>query len=459
MTDDTSPLDLSAGTDEPDGVFEQIGEAIDRVGVPLGPLVASFGWFGTLVGTVVVSAGGGAGLIIGGLGAACAAAAAGKRYRRPGGARLPGAGRPRGTSMLGSAGSSGGRRSGGLLAGAGGRRSGASTGGGRSGGRAGGLPGIGRSSSGRAGAGRGSLLGGRRAGTGGGTSGSGSRGGALGRLGLVRRTGSGAGASTGGRPSAGGRAGRIRSMLGRAGRPTVGSSAGGRTPAMKGRRITKPPTVGTPGGPKVPVTRRARLMRRLKASWPPPPPHPNAEPRFGPKPTADRLKKKPAGKVAATVQDPAKTPPTKTTARPPVPAAAAAPTRTTNPTRPNGGVAPRGGTMSKLRLVDLSNDMAASVANIGVEAGEMYDFLVELEHALPTANENLAQMWRNLRDKMAGEMPLKPAVVEFIDSLVYAQTVIGQMSAEFPRLIRVVHADDMGRHENPRPGEKAWNVA
>lgn len=116
--------------------------------------------------------------------------------------------------------------------------------------------------------------------------------------------------------------------------------------------------------------------------------------------------------------------------------------------------------MSKLaRLIDLSDEMAACVSNVSVERGEMYEYCLELERTLPLVNEHLARMWRTLGDRMADTMPVDGAVTEFIGEIGVAQSTIGEATGEFPRLVRTVHAVDMGRHEAPRHGEDAWNVA
>lgn len=114
--------------------------------------------------------------------------------------------------------------------------------------------------------------------------------------------------------------------------------------------------------------------------------------------------------------------------------------------------------MGKLRIVELSNEMAASASNVGVSRGELYDFLTELGQAMPAANENIARTWKTIRDRMEQTMPLNPAAVQFIDSLVSAQSRIGQMSGEWATVVRTVHGEDMARHEAPRRNEEAWNV-
>lgn len=431
---------------ETDGVFEQIGEAIDRVGVPLAPMVASFGWVGTLAGSALYGAGGLAGLAIAGLGAACAAAAAGKRYRRQGsGARRAAAGRARGASALGSTGATGGRRRG-LLGG--------SSGGGRSGGSPAG--------------------GGKRAGlgltSGGGSrrSGSGSSGGGLGRLGLGRRAGgSGAGSAGGaggGRTSSGGRAGRLRGILGRSGRgtPGGGTSTGGGA-HRRGASWGRGPKAPTRGATPKSTSLGARMLRRFG------PKKPRAGRRFGPgtapaRPggsaaaATDQLRKRqqtPRGRVAPTVADPAKA---TTPAAKHLPAVTPASRTATAPPGARPTSSTGGTTMGKLRLVELANEMAASVGAISIEKGELYAFLQELELALPAFNEAIAKTYGNLSNKMNDQMPLNPAIGTFVSTLGVAQNHIGQASAEFPRLMRVLHKAEIDRYENPRTNEAAWNV-
>lgn len=114
--------------------------------------------------------------------------------------------------------------------------------------------------------------------------------------------------------------------------------------------------------------------------------------------------------------------------------------------------------MGKLRLVELANEMAASIGSLSIERGEMFEFLNELELALPAFNEAIAQTYGNLANKMNDQMPLNPAIGTFVSTLGVAQNHIGQSSAEFPRLIRVLHKPEIDRFENPRTNEAAWNV-
>jgi hypothetical protein len=112
----------------------------------------------------------------------------------------------------------------------------------------------------------------------------------------------------------------------------------------------------------------------------------------------------------------------------------------------------------KLRISELSNEMAANMSGVEVARGEMYAFLREAQVALPETNDNLARAWKGLGEAMANGMPLHPAIRALVDSIAAAQRSIGDTIAELPALARAVQMHDIARHEAPRTNEGAWNV-
>lgn len=114
--------------------------------------------------------------------------------------------------------------------------------------------------------------------------------------------------------------------------------------------------------------------------------------------------------------------------------------------------------MGKLRIVELSEELAASVAALNVEPGEMYDLLLEMDVALERTTENIAQLWKNLASAIRQKMPLHPAASEVMDTVVKAQVHVGATAGEWPGLVRRIHQPDIDRFENPRTNERAWNV-
>jgi hypothetical protein len=59
---------------------------------------------------------------------------------------------------------------------------------------------------------------------------------------------------------------------------------------------------------------------------------------------------------------------------------------------------------------------------------------------------------------MRTQMPLHGAIPELVDAMAEVQRQLANVSAEIKPAIGRIHAEDLARHEHPRPGEDTWNV-
>jgi hypothetical protein len=106
-------------------------------------------------------------------------------------------------------------------------------------------------------------------------------------------------------------------------------------------------------------------------------------------------------------------------------------------------------------ITTLTEDTTSGFSNFKpVSARDMIDFFKEL----PDFWEALAGSLGSLSGRMSDEMPLHPALAESVREM--AGTVAGLRDAadEMNSLFRTAHEKEIQRHEEPRPGEEAWDV-
>jgi hypothetical protein len=75
------------------------------------------------------------------------------------------------------------------------------------------------------------------------------------------------------------------------------------------------------------------------------------------------------------------------------------------------------------------------------------DFLTEVTRSIGT-----------LTDRADSEMPLKKNIVEDLREIVATLNGVEDKAVELQTHFRIAHEGELSRAENPRPGEKAWNI-
>lgn len=91
-------------------------------------------------------------------------------------------------------------------------------------------------------------------------------------------------------------------------------------------------------------------------------------------------------------------------------------------------------------------------------AGGMMQMYADLA-MLPDAVEEIARGWNVFADRCRNELPLHPAIAEFIHNMAKVQAQVASVAAEIRPAIEQLHADDMDRNRAPRPSEERWNYA
>lgn len=89
--------------------------------------------------------------------------------------------------------------------------------------------------------------------------------------------------------------------------------------------------------------------------------------------------------------------------------------------------------------------------------GSMVEVLADFEE-MPDAHADIADFWRALSEGAHDHMPLDPRVVEVINNCHRVALSLAEHAREIAPAIRALHAHDLERHENPRPGEHLWDV-
>lgn len=115
----------------------------------------------------------------------------------------------------------------------------------------------------------------------------------------------------------------------------------------------------------------------------------------------------------------------------------------------------RSTTMSGFPLVAVAAEMnAAAAAHAPVD---MFAVARELDQ-LGEVPTHVAMALRTYTQRLQGDYPIDPTVVEAIHGLYAAQAQLVQVAEEIGPLFRRVHAEDLKREEAPRTNEQAWNV-
>lgn len=106
-------------------------------------------------------------------------------------------------------------------------------------------------------------------------------------------------------------------------------------------------------------------------------------------------------------------------------------------------------------LVVIAAEMnAAAAAHAPVDMWQVAGELDQMRD-LPT---NVALALRTYTQRLAGEYPINPVVLEKIFELYTATAALVAIAEEIGPLFRGVHAEDLKREENPRVNEPLWNV-
>lgn len=111
------------------------------------------------------------------------------------------------------------------------------------------------------------------------------------------------------------------------------------------------------------------------------------------------------------------------------------------------------------RFIEAAQDLGEALANYKPdpdEAGSMYVMYRQVG-MLPEAFEEIARGFRALADTCE-DLPLNAHIRDLIDALAKVQVQAAHSAEAIPEGIALLHADDLERHENPRTGERAWNV-
>ncbi|GAA3165638.1 hypothetical protein GCM10010466_65510 [Planomonospora alba] len=109
-----------------------------------------------------------------------------------------------------------------------------------------------------------------------------------------------------------------------------------------------------------------------------------------------------------------------------------------------------------------ANPLAAAAAEVNSVAAahapvDMFQVARELDqlHEVPA---NVALALRTYTQRLQGEYPINPAVVEAIHQLYAGMAQLVSVAEEIGPLFRQIHADDLRREEAPRTNEQLWNV-
>lgn len=122
------------------------------------------------------------------------------------------------------------------------------------------------------------------------------------------------------------------------------------------------------------------------------------------------------------------------------------------------GSTPGGHTMSDtggFDFADMAEDIHTAASNYDPDGAMKILALVD---TMPDGLGSIAAAFGVLADKAAGDFPLNPVIA---DTLITVSGLLRAASAEagdLPALFRSLHAHDIARHEDPRPGESKWNT-
>lgn len=86
----------------------------------------------------------------------------------------------------------------------------------------------------------------------------------------------------------------------------------------------------------------------------------------------------------------------------------------------------------------------------------------EVEAFIAGLSEPFAEFSNSLMivaERLASEFPIDAAVAEQLRQLAGHVATCGDWAQEAHRVFRLVHANDLERHENPRTREETWDVS
>jgi hypothetical protein len=89
--------------------------------------------------------------------------------------------------------------------------------------------------------------------------------------------------------------------------------------------------------------------------------------------------------------------------------------------------------------------------------GGMVQMYADISH-LPGALDQVAAGLNVLAKRCREELPLHPAVSEFLHEMAKAQVTMASIAAEIKPAIERLHEKELERHRAPRPSEERWNV-
>lgn len=244
------------------------------------------------------------------------------------------------------------------------------------------------------------------------------------------------------------------SAHGRAGRRTWGDLAAWRSKA-KTRRARALRGVRSAGAAGASAGRAARRKRKVKqkanrqrGGWRRWVGVDEVRPQ---KPTGQaRTKKRPANRVR-----PAQTPDAK-----PKPGQQAVPAPAPQPpvnhvtgstTRPATGT----GAVRTLKFHESAGEMAASAQRYTPD--NMHQVYLDMTR-MPEALGQVAAALRIITQRAAGEWPLRPAVIEALGAVHGLLVKAAEASSQVAPAMRRMHGEELARHEQPRKGERLWNV-
>ncbi|WP_432924284.1 hypothetical protein ACQPZZ_29080 [Microbispora sp. CA-135349] len=115
----------------------------------------------------------------------------------------------------------------------------------------------------------------------------------------------------------------------------------------------------------------------------------------------------------------------------------------------------RSRTMSAFPLAAIAAEMNAAAA--AHAPADMWQVARELDQ-LPEVPANVGMSVRTYTERMQGDYPIHPMVVEAMAEFYMDHARLVEKAQEISALFRRLHAEDLKREEAPRTNEAAWNV-
>lgn len=117
---------------------------------------------------------------------------------------------------------------------------------------------------------------------------------------------------------------------------------------------------------------------------------------------------------------------------------------------------------NRRRSMDGGFPMATAAAEVNVAAAayeppDMWHVATDMKQ-MPDVFANVALGLRTYMQRLQGQYPIAPAIVEEVGELYSGLTQIAQRAQSLEAHFRAAHADDLKRGETPRTGEHHWNV-